>query len=254
MIGPLTIRRVGIELEGGWDRTPPSVASGAVRFRTDGSVEVGGNVHSGEVASLPLARLNVRPWVEANYPTHVGVSCGLHVHISFGDGSDTTEDRSRDWHGPNVTAMSLLADSVAFWRFLRARLRRWGRAANIRNAAFWDRLGGRNSYCASEWNASALAGSNASRYCAVNFCAYDEHRTVEIRVLPMFRSAALAATAVEQVLDATQEYVRLRAAKRGEDIATGFAVNLDDDAETVVRVVPVDIDATPIVRSLESNT
>src|SRR5690606_19087235 len=74
------IKKVGVELEGGWDRTIPE------SIKHDGSVRVPEARQGGEAASDPLATPTaMENWVLQNYPDHTNQTCGIHVHVSFNE-------------------------------------------------------------------------------------------------------------------------------------------------------------------------
>lgn len=130
------------------------------------------------------------------YPDVVNVACGMHVHMSFLDKSSVT-----------------LLTSDEFFAFFRDRFKTWGERHNVKGE-FWKRLNGENQYCRknskSDWAhgrpGCAVTESN-ERYRQVNFQAYAEHQTVEFRLLPMFRSAALGVAAVEELVSIVESYL-----------------------------------------------
>lgn len=65
------------------------------------------------------------------------------------------------------------------------------------------RLSGKNHYCVpSFYNPTAQllsARNDYNRYAAVNYC-YTKHRTMEIRVLPMFMQVDESISAIKEVL------------------------------------------------------
>ncbi len=215
------VRAFGIELEGGWDRRPPIVQSGGASFREDGSVRTNGDEWSGEIPSPVL-----HSWAEAstfvidNYPEHVGSTCGMHVHMSFGD-------RQKE-------AVSALLDSDGgFLNALVADLKAWGRKKQkVSSQAFYSRLDGENEYANLRWlpnNAIRDYRSDdyETRYTICNFVSLHTHGTVEIRVLPMFRSARLSMRAVRRVIAFTELYLRrARGAGLGNEYETGASFDL----------------------------
>lgn len=180
------IRLVGIELEGGWDRVPPS------RIHEDGSVTADGNYRRGEISSPPLKRSDIAQWVEANYPDNVNASCGLHVHTSI----------------RNVGRYSQLMNP-GFYRYWKDAIAKWGRVYPVKNEQFWGRLRGQNSYCEDSWNPDIQArarSKGSERYALLNFC-YSLHGTLECRALPMFRDWPVAVAAINAHLDIVERYL-----------------------------------------------
>lgn len=217
------IAMFGVELEGGWDRQPPAFGRD---FHQDGSVSVRANT-VGELASPPFRSLRqFREYIAANYPQHVGVSCGGHVHISF-----------RDQH----TAVSHLLDPE-FSPALLAFLRRWGETNKIRSKEFYARIDGENSYCRPEYCGNTALGldplgRHVDRYCAVNYHSLRKHGTVEIRVLPMFRKASTYVRAVLAVLAFVDQWCakKERLPQEKEPIETEFSVTFDPAAEVAAE-------------------
>jgi hypothetical protein len=185
------IKRFGIELEGGWDLAPRD----ARLFKSDSSVSVPGRWRVGEIVSPVLESWqDGSDFMLVNYPDHTGSSCGLHVHMSFGDGA------------ANPYNVGRLADSSAYQTGLLDSLRALAAELKVTSKAFYSRLDNENSYCRTAW--SPLEGLNGgTRYRAVNFAAYSKHGTVEIRVLPMFSKRQISVRMVKRVLSFTDRYL-----------------------------------------------
>jgi hypothetical protein len=118
----------------------------------------------------------------------------MHVHMSFLDKSSIT-----------------MLTSEEFFQFFRDRFKAWGESRNVKGE-FWKRLNGENSYCrknvTSDWHRNGAPVTDAvDRYRHINFLAYGEHQTVEFRLLPMFRSAALGVAAVEELAAIVESYL-----------------------------------------------
>lgn len=128
------------------------------------------------------------------YPDVVNAACGMHCHMSFLDKSSVT-----------------MLTSDEFFAFFRDRFKTWGERHNVKGE-FWKRLNDENSYCRhnrkSDWHRPGAAVTESSdRYRQINFLAYAEHQTVEFRLLPMFRSAALAVSAIEELVSIVESYL-----------------------------------------------
>lgn len=208
------VKAVGIELEGGWDARPPM----GDRFREDGSVSTRGREWSGELPSPILESwTQAKRFIAENYPCHTGASCGMHVHMSFHD---------------QTRAVSAILDSELFLRSLVKNLEAWGKKRNrVSSRAFYHRLSGENEFCSARWLPEGgihdWRGRSPTRYTIVNFRSLSSHGTVEIRVLPMFRSRRLAAKAARRVIAFTEDYLRKAAGLGlGADIEEAFSVNL----------------------------
>jgi len=181
------VKLFGVELEGGWDEEPELPDN----FHEDGSVNVRGEWRVGEIVSRPMATLKeARQFIDGNYPEHVGATCGMHVHMSFVN---------------NVQAISLIAENKEYQDGLLATLRKLGERCNVRNSHFWSRLNGENEFCRSDWNEGSFRMHE--RYRMVNFCSFEKHGTLEVRLLPMFRMAKLAKRFMRRVLAYTDAYL-----------------------------------------------
>ncbi len=230
------VKRFGIELEGGWDDAPPRHDL----YKTDGSVTVQGAWAVGEVVSPILTSWEGpsggREFMLDNYPDHVGASCGLHVHMSFGD------------LGENEYHISRIADSVAYQTELLATLNAAGKRMRIRSDAFWHRLKGGNEYCKLDWSHRHI--KEHDRYRAVNFCSYGRHGTVEVRVLPMFRTAEIAARMVRLVLAFTDDYL----GRHHTPVDLNFAVPLpvpEPALEPIEHVIDFEPNPAPELTTME---
>ena len=184
----------GVELEGGWDEWPEN---DRIDIGSDGSVRADAP-HVGEIRTAPLPPGQMLRLVPEIYPDEVNKTCGLHLHMSF---------RSLVSYG------ALCEDE--FWPFLSGRLEVWGERANIKNPEFWARLRGENNYCSNSCKGpyrrqqTRATDRGDVRYAPVNYC-WGLHKTVEVRVLPMFKRPEVAVTALRQVLNATDEWIHDR--------------------------------------------
>ena len=135
------------------------------------------------------------------YPDVTSRSAALHVHLSF---------KQKD-------SLTLLA-SEDFFQYFRRKWKAWGERMNVREgSAFWERLEGQNQYCRqntmTDWPTAQYGGSymyinrHNDRYRQLNFHAWDEHTTVEVRLLPMFQQAKLAVSAVEELIAMFDDYL-----------------------------------------------
>ncbi len=162
------------------------------------------------------------------YPDVTSRAAGMHVHMSFRE----------------ATSISLLC-SEAFFKHWDERWRKWGTKNNVQGA-FWERLkeGAENRYCKpnsmGHWQAKDLVTNNTGdRYLAINFKAYQEHKTVEFRLLPMFQKGNLATAAVEQLVDIVESY--LQKAAFDTDISAP-PTKISKNANEPVEMEPVNLD------------
>lgn len=77
------IEKIGVEMEGGWEKKP-------LNLYDDVSIKVTGN-YVGEVSSPPMSLSEIEKieeWIRKNYPSFCNETCGFHVHISLRDNLD----------------------------------------------------------------------------------------------------------------------------------------------------------------------
>lgn len=162
------------------------------------------------------------------YPDVTGSECGMHVHMSLHSHMD----------------FSLLA-SDRFYEYFRAQLQAWGERNQIwHRSEFWNRLRGENSYCYqnSETHdhhrrSGQLITSIGDKYRQINFLPWNQYKTVEFRVLPMFRKHELAQSAIECLVEIVESFL----AQEELDIAisTGIAESVEPiDLGTSEIVIP----------------
>lgn len=206
------IQRVGIELEGGWDKLPAGVKP--IR---DGSVVFPDMLvnHLGEVPSPPMEVKMYPAWLKVTYPHHVNETCGMHVHMSF----KTALTYSRLMV---PTFPSTVVKYVSEWA---------GREKLPKSHPLWARLAGKCDFCKLEFFADEQAKTtqkdydrrrHGNRYQAVNYC-YGTHGTVEIRLLPMMDEVDQAQRAIQELLDITNGFL-LATAKKEEKVQVKHVV------------------------------
>lgn len=182
--------RIGIEIEGRYEESRLNeLKSGAgqdgVTHCGDGSINEGDNTLAREFQTRPDALGPALRQLAKYYPDEADYSCGLHVHVSFKD----------------ITYFTQLA-TPQFAAYFREQWIRWGTENAIpAEHEFWDRLMGRNSYCQVNSEHHLLGNPyRVDRYMQLNFTAYEEHKTVECRLLPMFTQSALAYSAIQHLI------------------------------------------------------
>lgn len=173
------IYKVGVELEGGWTEGeyPPNATG-------DGSVsgpEFSHVFYRGESRSDPGTIEQTLAYMERWYPQVVNATCGFHIHISL----------------TNLVYYQKLMCREFFNHVLKE-FRAWG----VKNVAgghtFWDRLDGLNRYCKHNYAPDAQAMTtykNDTRYSVLNYC-YMQHKTIELRLLPMFKQKTVSMKAL----------------------------------------------------------
>jgi hypothetical protein len=186
------IDRVGIELEGGWNTQPANAA-----YHHDGSVRTVSSPISGEQVSAPINNwAGVADWVTTAYPTESNVSCGLHVHASFKSRSDYAKLMSAE-----------------FYAYFLDRMKAWGERVHLpQTHAFWTRLNGFNRYCEKVFLPEQQVQTRFKtgvRYAQLNYC-FRLHGTIECRLMPVFKQARIAVSAVQEILSCYEDFLRER--------------------------------------------
>lgn len=130
------------------------------------------------------------------YPDFTNSSAGMHVHLSFRDNE----------YG---AAMSL--GNVKFFSYWADRWTAWGKRLNVKGQ-FWKRLQGENKYSSPNGMGDWAAGETSllrtmDRRRQINFQAWNEHKTVEFRLLPMFRDCKIAISAVCELVSIIEDWL-----------------------------------------------
>lgn len=226
------IARVGIELEGGWNKAPEGC-----KVDHDGSVvihipatclediytaaqikqaKVNGtlldyrghnkNILTGEIPSMPLTVENFPTWMQKYYPHFVNDTCGLHVHMSF----------------ENALYYQKLM-TPAYTKVIVEHLTTWAKQEGIEKAhPIWYRLSGKSRYCQHKFFGDEQVRKTSkdynrdapgNRYTMVNYC-FNLHNTLEVRLLPMFDGVEQAIRAVNAILNVTNACLSSSGASR----------------------------------------
>lgn len=196
------VRKVGIELEGGWIDVPPDVN----KIIGDGSVFQRGQMipkipdgkklrGMGELPSDPMEPAEVFDWIQENYPQVVDNTCGLHIHMSF-----THRMHYQQLMIPEFQATIL------------AEVKKWATHEKLPDThTLWERLAGNSPYCKHDFWPDLQAEVHekdydkrrrGNRYTVLNYC-YGRYKTLECRLLPMFATADQAVRAVKQIIRVT---------------------------------------------------
>lgn len=218
--GPLRprtrIHRVGIELEGGWNKVPARsqvVHDGSVFNRGQSVPKLPAGsppiLAIGEVNSLPLTEKAVGAYIKTHYPQALDATCGLHVHMSFLTPA-IYERLVVEAYG------SIMIDGLLGW----AMKKKFPPSHPI-----WSRLRGENRFCTHDFIAEEqIKSKNKSKhYTAINYC-WSLHQTVEVRVLPMFENVDDAIEAVSEVIAITNAFL-VATAKRPEKLTQTLEID-----------------------------
>lgn len=204
--------KIAIEVEGGWVNAPHGMyRDGSVNSRlvpactyhrenpnrdedNDGT-ECTCNGGTGEHSSPICNSLEeINEYIDYGcYPDYMDSSCGLHIHVSFGE---------------NMLTYSKLM-SPKFWRYYLKRYREWGIRNNInKGSRFWTRMEG-TSYAKKLFQPNKqyqLSHKSSERYCMLNY-ALALHGTLESRMLPMFNESRIAKSAIAEFINIVNTYI-----------------------------------------------
>lgn len=225
----------GVELEGLWANPAPSVRQ---RIVVDGSVygfEIPGN--EGEIQLGPYDSFDqMAKDIRYYYPDRVNARCGMHVHVSV----------------PSREAYEMLM-SIRYRDFLLRRLKTWGKPPTwdkpriLASSPFWTRLrpgnnGFETNFCdiarwCPEAQAQASYKEGSLRYAFLNFC-WTQHKTMEIRVLPMFKTSSVGISAIKMILRSTNRYLTLPSTKAGLKHEIVEEIEIPEDVDELTEYTP----------------
>lgn len=227
------VYKVGVELEGGWDKLPPRtqlVHDGSVRFK----VPTPTLNHVGELPSPPLVLSEKEAtksgetwfpkWMQVFYPAHVNETCGMHVHLSM----------KTAFSYQKLMTPAYPATIVAY-------MTKWAEAEKLpKEHPIWPRLMGKNEYCQHLFYADDQAKTGSKdydhnreghRYTVVVYC-WARHSTLECRLLPMMDNVEQAIKAVQEIIDITNAFLLVTA---GREERVTAAHKLEDDEVVEVK-------------------
>ena len=210
------IYRVGVELEGGWDKLPQK----GVVIVHDGSVRFPGKIvdYIGEIPSPALEVSALPRWMGIFHPQHVNETCGMHVHMSF-------------------------MSALCYARLMRPEypatiikyVEKWARAEELPAAhPIWDRLAGKSRFCQHVFHADEQVSTvrkdhdqqrPGHRYTVMNYC-FNTNGTMECRLLPMMEKAEQSIRAVQEIINITNAFLVVTAQKEKK-----VKVAIDEDSK-----------------------
>ena len=165
------IDKIGVEIEGGWDKTRDDLIPDA-GIRMDDFKK---SAICGELVSKPIDNYDeVEAFLRANWPTETQSMCGLHFHFSFKDISHYTALMHKSFH-----------------KFFLDSMQKFGESYPIQNNHFWNRLEDKNKFCKNRFAPNEQIflkkkiSNDPGRYTQLHY-AYGLHKTIESRLLPTF--------------------------------------------------------------------
>lgn len=220
--------KLGVEIEGWWSNLSEvqerARGIGADDTR-DGSLvdDPSGETAAREFRSRPGSLGATLRQVHALYPDKAHRSAGMHIHMSFLDPHDA----------------SMLCDA-AFEHYARDRWTAWGHRMQINEGSqFWERLGGHNHYCAKWSDADLTTFRGTTRYRWLNFQSWGHHRTVELRMLPLFQAEYLAHGAIAEWVSIVETWIARQRVHLEVPIEISFpAIEADDELISVQIDLP----------------
>lgn len=189
--------QMGAELEGSWKsrKTTATLCRGA-RAHEDRSVHIG-HGDPGEIVTRPHDNLEDLLFdIKTLWPDTVNESCGFHLHASF-----TPLD-------------GCVIATKDFYKWFKSEWAKWGKEQKLDPThEFWNRLAGRNKFAKDVFDPDVQlkgmmgAPPNDRRYTILNFFAWEKHKTIECRLLPMFTDVNVALSATIKLSQIYNDYL-----------------------------------------------
>ncbi len=190
--------KLGVEIEGWWLRgrwseVERTAENWHMAGTDDGSLDACSGYKAYEFRTRPGSLGEQISQVTAVYPDAYHSSAGMHVHMSLKSHHDISS-----------------LNSLEFFAYFRERWEAWGTRMGVHpESQFWKRLHGRNDYCRvncrDDLNTEHML--RGDRYNQLNFTAWSRHKTMEMRMLPLFRDAKLAVSALEEWVTIVEDFL-----------------------------------------------
>lgn len=184
--------------------------------------------HIGEIPSEPLDPKDYAKWMTTMFPHHVNNTCGMHVHMSF---------RSA------LTYQRLMVPE--YQSTLLHYLEKWAKGMDLpKDHPLWDRLASKSEHCQDKFWPDQQArcthkdydkNKKGHRYTHVNYC-WNQHSTLEVRTLPMFKEVDQAIKAVKEILSITNAFIVVDA-RREEKYKASLEAEDDHFNEEMIECV-----------------
>lgn len=194
MDGYKYIQSVGLELEGGWNKSIDNL-------QIDYSLKKDQFISSrsvGEIVSSPFyVKQEMLNFISDNWPTETPRCCGYHIHIRFN----------------HINAYSKCMELPFYEAFLNA-MEKWGNDYPCTNDFFWNRLRDQERFCKRAFRAEQQAACKTKdearnddlRCTQLNYC-FGLHGTLENRLFPMFICSETAQHATIFYLDFVDNFL-----------------------------------------------
>lgn len=188
--------KVGVEIEGRFfnvDELISEVEDEGLDITHDGSIYHSTTLgcEPREIRTKPDLLAGCLRQVAKFYPDEADKSCGLHVHVSFNDTASVS----------TLTCPEFLTYFVDRWTL-------WGARMGLPlGSQFFKRLSGDNDFCLKNDPHELARPFSGDRYRQLNFTSWEKHNTVECRLLPMFREARLALSAITELITIYEDWL-----------------------------------------------
>lgn len=193
-VAPKAYDKIGVELEGRYlnlrTRRNEAIALTGGEGYQDGSVSRSSQsgAEAWEFQTKPGSLSQTLDQVHKLYPDEADKSCGMHIHMSF------------------APTDIFLLNNTEFFSYFHTRWAEWGTRNRINpGSEFWKRLNGENTFCRVN-TVEERDPINMDRYFQLNFSAWERHKTVECRLLPMFRKESLALSAIQELVSIYEDW------------------------------------------------
>lgn len=217
------IDKIGVEIEGGWDKSRGGLTE-------DGSIRSGdfsNSVCVGELIGQPMNFEDNVEFMKKNWPTETQVKCGFHIHWSLKD----------------IGYYAALMEKKFFDYYVDC-MTEWGNKYPVQNRNFWDRLQDKNKFCRKKLDAQAQIfakkKNDVDRYTQLHY-GYGIHKTIESRLFPTFVSVDTAVSGLEALVDCIESYLEKNPPKKyGCELSENLEENEhpNDGKELIEEIAP----------------
>ena len=220
------IKRIGIEIEAAW--IDPKMQERLHEDLSFGRNDFDPKYKSvGELTSVPMDSLDeVLDWLKINYPDASCNKNALHVHCEIIDVPHYSELMSHN-----------------FYDYFLQKMKEFGEKNHITLEEFWTRLDGANRYAQRAFRPDKQAAmkkkgtNNPIRRTQLNYC-FSIFKTIETRMLPMFKSYDTAKAAIMALINCFDSYLENNPPKEKaimDDLLESECDTIDDDTHILIK-------------------